>query len=441
MYGGFDSQIFLGNRDFYILDNGQDLNKPLIMRENNTQNNLRRNPSETENDLIDSENVVGLMGDDEDIQQAQYNVMSLIDERLDQLNGDIKNKLEMSVNNRITEIQNMMSILEENRISTFNEINDLRMITERQTEIMSNIGILVDDEGLQEDMQDLDNLVFSQYENMGEGVRSPLNVPSSPSPPEQRDEHYGKKEGKTYYSTDPKIYDKYNQFPYYLSMKNEWYKNKKISELECKGDDYCTIQPEDLKCNAQTEKKFNEKDGKNRAFKKNIKRDSCVLEYNPDDEVYKCGDLQYKDSLYPLATVEDDFRECMPEIFISYNGDKIISLIFFTIILYLIFFVLQLDISDEEFHKGRFFFAIFISIILFLLMYFNKFIIPLFGVVYKNPIFSVAPYDYFYMTHIPSTDYRNPLSGLGRVPRFLSIIVFPIILNIFFILIFKICLK
>ena len=37
MYGGFDSQIFLGNRDFYILDNGQDLNKPLIIRENNTK--------------------------------------------------------------------------------------------------------------------------------------------------------------------------------------------------------------------------------------------------------------------------------------------------------------------------------------------------------------------------------------------------------------------
>ena len=371
------------------------------------------------------------MGDDEDIQQAQYNVMSLIDERLDQLNGDIKNKLEMSVNNRITEIQNMMEILEQNRISTFNEINDLRMITERQTEIMSNIGILVDDEGLQEDMQDLDDLVFSQYENMGVGVRSSLNIPSPPSPPEQRDEHYGKKEGQTYYSTDPKIYDKYNQFPYYLSMKNEWYKNKKISELECNGDDYCMIQPEDLKCNAQPDKKFNEKDGKNRAFKKNIKRDSCVLEYNPDDGVYKCGDLQYKDLLYPLATVEDDFRECMPEILISYNGDKIISLIF-TIIFYLIFFLLQFDISGEDFHKISFYLAFSISIILFLLMYFNKFII-------KNPIFSVAPYDYFYMTHIPFTNYRNPLSGLGPISRFVSIIiVFPILLNLFFILIFKI---
>ena len=33
MYGGLDSQLFLGNREWYILDEGRELNKPVIMKQ------------------------------------------------------------------------------------------------------------------------------------------------------------------------------------------------------------------------------------------------------------------------------------------------------------------------------------------------------------------------------------------------------------------------
>ena len=58
------NQKFLGRRDLLILDNNSDINKPLRMRE--------RSPVDSESD---TRGVVGYMGDDEDIEQAKYDVI------------------------------------------------------------------------------------------------------------------------------------------------------------------------------------------------------------------------------------------------------------------------------------------------------------------------------------------------------------------------------
>ena len=413
MYGGFDSQIFLGNRDFYILDSEQDLNKPLIIRQNYTQNNQGRNPSQTEDNLIDSENVVGLMGDDEDIQQAQYNVMNMIDQRLDQFNGDIKDQLNKSINNRIDEIENMMTELNNNRITTFDEINELRRITEEQTGIMSNMGILINDDGLQRDMQRLDDLVFSQYQNMGESVKSNLSI-ASPPPPEERDEHYGKEKGETYYSSTPKIYDKYKEFPYYLNINDEWFKDKTAEQLKCEmsfdnNDGYCQNQPDNLYCVGNTSEETL------RLFKKHENKESCTLKYDPDKNLYKCGDLEYQDSLYPLATIKDDFRGCMPPLFNNYYNDRYFTIIPISIF-YLLLFFFMYSINDETFDSKSFILTIIITSVYFYLMFID--------VGLKAPI-----YDYFYMVNFFDNKSVNKSWWIRFIFTFIFFPIFGVIIG------------
>jgi len=409
MYGGLDSQLFLGNREWYILDEGRELNKPVIMKqkkEDDQKNRTNRRPSEIQDNLIDSENVVGLMGDDEDIQQAQYNVMSMIDERLDEYNGDIKEKLNTSINNRLTEIENMLKEINTERYTTFDEVNELRRITEQQIGIMSNVGILIDDDGLQNDIHDLNDLVFDQYSNLRESVRSNLNVVSPPSPIE-RDEHYGKIRGETYYSTTNNIYDKYTEFPYYLNIDSEWFKNKSAEKLKCESneDGYCKTQPDNLYCNGSPENPI-------KAFKRNDKEDSCTLSYDPQKKIYKCGDLEFQDSLYPLASVLDDFRECVEPIIYSYTVDKIISLIVI-IILYIILFKIQFMNDGEEFHLKSFGLSLVISFIYI-------------AILFEYPVSKAPIYDYFYMMNIPYTDFKSPITGKPLWARGIStFLIFP----------------
>jgi len=359
MYGGLDSQLFLGNREWYILDEGRELNKPVIMKQKkeddqkNRTNRTNRRPSDIQDNLIDSDNVVGLMGDDEDIQQAQYNVMSMIDERLDEYNSDIKEKLNTSINNRLTEIENLMGRLKEDRDNNFEEINELRRISELQTGIMSNMGMIIDDEsqpGLQQDLNRLDGLVFSQYQrDSGDLNLSSPTIPSVSSPGESP-VFYGKKPGKTYYQTrkenDPKDlfkYKKYTEFPYFLNIDPKNFKDPEdgsYDKFECnKGDNsICGVQhpgatsPSVLTClpSKKTDEKgdFYQNTNPQKPFTSNDKNiGKCDLEWDPSTNTYLCENwfsqnYSLTDSLNPTPMIDNDYRECIPNLIFEGKGGK-----------------------------------------------------------------------------------------------------------------------
>ena len=91
----FNNQVMFGHREWSILsdnntplpvgpDNQPLVDKPLIKK------NIKREPSDVGNVEEDS-GIVGYMGDDEDIEQAKYNVMSLISDKI----GGLDNRLEI----------------------------------------------------------------------------------------------------------------------------------------------------------------------------------------------------------------------------------------------------------------------------------------------------------------------------------------------------------
>ena len=389
MYGGLDSQLFLGNRDLYILDNGQDLNKPLILRQNNRdETRTRRSPSKTEDNVIDSENVVGLMGDDEDIQQAQYNVMSMIDQRLDQFNSDIREQLDRSINNRLTEIENLTRQLKDDRDSNFQEIDELRRISELQTGIMGNMGMLLDEhDGLQTDLTRLDDLVFTQYER----DRNDLNLSSpyvqsisSPGSSGESHEYYGKIAGKTYYQTynkndnDKFVYEKYTKFPYFLKIDKDNFKDPEdgsYDKFECNAKDNSNSDDDNFICKIQNPKSVDydhleclpskgygsenpplNNTEKQHPFKshKNHKG-KCDLEWDPSQNHYICnkwsGDYALTDSLNPTPMIDSDYRKCIPNLIFGdyghYDGEKLFHMF---IILFIIAIILILTIKyyDES---------------------------------------------------------------------------------------------
>ena len=97
----FNNQVMLGRREWAILANnntpipvGPD-NKPLVDKPLQVEG--KRRPSEVDQDYKDDENVVGYMGDDEDIEQAKYDVMSLISDKI----GHLDNRIER-ISNDIT---------------------------------------------------------------------------------------------------------------------------------------------------------------------------------------------------------------------------------------------------------------------------------------------------------------------------------------------------
>ena len=92
MVQSFDNQVMFGHREWAILaDNNKPTpvgpdNKPLVDKP--VQKELRE-PSDVDEDTKDDYGIAGYMGDDEDVQQAQYNVMSLIDDKIGGLNIEI----------------------------------------------------------------------------------------------------------------------------------------------------------------------------------------------------------------------------------------------------------------------------------------------------------------------------------------------------------------
>jgi len=89
----FNNQVMFGHREWAILSNnntplpvGPDnlplVDKPLVRK--------KREPSKVDENVGDDSGIVGYMGDDEDIEQAKYNVMSLISDKI----GGLDTRLE-----------------------------------------------------------------------------------------------------------------------------------------------------------------------------------------------------------------------------------------------------------------------------------------------------------------------------------------------------------
>lgn len=92
MVQSLNNQVMLGKREWLILS---DNNKPKPVEEDGqplSDKPLKkelREPSQVDEESENDENVIGFMGDDEDIQQAQYNVMSLIENKIGGLDNEI----------------------------------------------------------------------------------------------------------------------------------------------------------------------------------------------------------------------------------------------------------------------------------------------------------------------------------------------------------------
>lgn len=92
MVQSLNNQVVLGKREWLILT---DNNKPKPVGEDGqplSDKPLKkelREPSQVDEESDNDENVIGFMGDDEDIQQAQYNVMSLIENKIGGLDNEI----------------------------------------------------------------------------------------------------------------------------------------------------------------------------------------------------------------------------------------------------------------------------------------------------------------------------------------------------------------
>ena len=92
MVQSFNNQVMFGHREWAILaENNKPMpvgldNKPMIDKP--LQKQLRE-PSEVEEEKPD-DSIVGYMGDDEDVQQAQYNVMTLVNDTVGGLNNHIE---------------------------------------------------------------------------------------------------------------------------------------------------------------------------------------------------------------------------------------------------------------------------------------------------------------------------------------------------------------
>jgi hypothetical protein len=91
----FNNQVMFGHREWSIL---ADNNTPVPVGPNNQplvdkpliKEKREREPSEVDKNVEEDSGIVGYMGDDEDIEQAKYNVMSLISDKI----GGLDNRLE-----------------------------------------------------------------------------------------------------------------------------------------------------------------------------------------------------------------------------------------------------------------------------------------------------------------------------------------------------------
>ena len=119
MVQSLNNQVVLGKREWLILT---DNNKPKPVEKDGqplSDKPLKkklRESSGVDEEYNNDENVVGYMGDDEDVQQAQYNVMSLIENKIGNLDNEIDRitrELDILVQKNKDEIQKNKDDIEE----------------------------------------------------------------------------------------------------------------------------------------------------------------------------------------------------------------------------------------------------------------------------------------------------------------------------------------
>ena len=95
---------------------------------------------------------------------------------------------------------------------------------------------------------------------------------------------------------------------------------------------------------------------KNPSFKKLDNKTidgDCELKYDPIHKIYKCGEYEYQDLLYPHPIIdEEQSKECIME---NYNEHK--SLIISILIIWILLFsgILSLTVSKISNYRGTFF--------------------------------------------------------------------------------------
>jgi len=121
----YNKQHMFGNKELEILkqDNYRIENKPLQM------NYKMREPSKVQEDMDEDSGIVGYMGDDEDIEQAQYNVMSLLTDKL----GGVDDRIDKLLQQTETVKQNKEKLERLER-----EYNSLRVELTREEEFIED---------------------------------------------------------------------------------------------------------------------------------------------------------------------------------------------------------------------------------------------------------------------------------------------------------------
>ena len=403
MYGeGLESQTLFGNREWSILGEAygtKPFNNPVITEDNSKLDEIEsKDPAKTDIKL-DGENVIGYMGDEEDLQQAQYNVMTLIDQKLDNLNLDLTNKIDQGFNNRVSEITNEVNSLSTMVRNNNNNISSLERINEKELQIISDIGYILDLDEIESDLTQLRSHIDnpsgpppprSQNSQTTPGQPPGQTTPGQTTPGQttpgqtNQDEITIKEKGNTYYPKQSKYsnpYRDYEKYPYFLEFEKNSENNKILSDnndtpisdkicerKDLNNDNACQIQPK-MKC------KYKNEDGtinKSPSFKhigdKEVNPD-CDLEYNPITKVYKCGDYEYQNLLYPHPVIEkDDSKACiMP----NYEDNKLSDFIILVGISVSIAVGLALTVSKFTPYRGTILLAITIPL-LYLYMYYYE---------------------------------------------------------------------
>jgi len=392
MYGGgLESQTLFGNREWSILGEAygtKPFNNPVSVQKKSINEETKK-PAEADIKL-DSENVIGYMGDEEDLQQAQYNVMTLIDQKLDNLNLDLTNKINRGFNNRVSEIREEVNSLSNMVTNNNNNILSLERINETELQIISDIGYILDLHEIENDLNQLRSNINnpnnppSPRSQTTPGQTTPGQTTPGQTTPGQtnQDEITIKEKGKTYYPkqndySDP--YKEYEKYPYFLEFeKNENGKVKSsdndesISDKECirksDSDNTCQIQ-------SKMECKYKNEDGtKNQIplFKHvgNEEIDpSCELRYNPITKVYKCGDYEYQNLLYPHPIIKkEDSKACIGP---DYSDNKLRDFIILIIISICIAIGLALNVSKFTSYRGTILLGITIPLLYLYIYYFD----------------------------------------------------------------------
>jgi hypothetical protein len=435
MYGeGLESQTLFGNREWSILGEAygsRPFNNPVITTDNSKPNEIESKDSAKTDIKLDGENVIGYMGDEEDLQQAQYNVMTLIDQKLDNLNLDLTNKIDRGFNNRVSEITNEVNSLSTMVRNNNNNISSLERINEKELQIISDIGYILDLDEIESDLTQL---------------RSNIDNPSDPPPPRSQnsqttpgqppgqpagqpagqtnqDEITIKEKGNTYYPKQSKYsnpYRDYEKYPYFLEFEKNSENNKILSDnndtpisdkicerKDLNNDNACQIQPK-MKCKYKNEDGTINKPPSFKHIGDNEVNPDCELKYNPITKVYKCGDYEYQNLLYPHPVIEkEDSKACiMPD----YEDNKLSDFIILIIISVAIAVGLALNVSKFTPYRGTILLAITIPI-LYLYIYYDD-----------------TLYDYF----LHYIDGDNETIIVSSIKPMLIGCLFPVIIGVIF---------